>query len=254
MISKKNILNFEARKKIYDFIEESPGLNVNEISRRLEIPFTTLLHHLRILEKEDLVSFKRKGEYKFAYAKTELGTQDKEILELLRKKVPCRIILHLFFTASCSRDELSKELDLHPSTVFYHLKKMMKMGIIEEAPVEDGIIYAYPIKPDEINRVMKKPIRGREIFYRRKNQKLFMAVGRVMIAHKDSLADTKYIDEYFSFLDAFINLGLNWRSIRKDVKRTIIKKDGRKVAFFKLPSEEEFFDTFSEMFRPPFCA
>ena len=258
MISKENILDFETRKKIYEFIEENPGLNVNEISRRTETPRTTLLHHLRFLEKHELVKIKtngkmkNKGVYKRVYATHELGEQDKEIHELLRTKIPCKIILHFFFSIACSQIELSRELDLHPALVSYHLKKMMKMGIIEEAPMENGIIYTHPTP--KYPRIIDRKPQGREIFYRRKNQKTFMAIGRIMIAHKDSLADRQYIDEIFSYYRTLIDIGINKKNRLKNAEKKVIEKDGKKVAYFKLLSEEDLYNVFFEIFKPPFCA
>jgi predicted transcriptional regulator len=83
MISKRNILNFETRRKIYEFVENNPGLHFSEISRRIGIPRTTLFHHIRVLEKQDLVELRCKREYKYIYPKNDLGAQEKEILELL---------------------------------------------------------------------------------------------------------------------------------------------------------------------------
>jgi len=253
MISKKNILNFETRRKIYALIEENPGLNVVEISKRTEIPWTTLLHHLRVLEKLDLVELKSKGRHKRIYAKNELGAQDKEILELLRERSLCRILLHFFFVPVCSQIELSKELELHPSTVSHHLEKLMKKGIIEEAPVENGIVYPYP-NNSRYPRIMSKTPRGREIFYRCKKLKTFFAISRVMTAHRNNLADTRYIDEYLSFLKSlYFDWDLTKEYVLKTAEKKVIEKNGKKVTHFKLP-EEEFYNFIFEIFRPPFCA
>jgi DNA-binding transcriptional ArsR family regulator len=252
MIAKKNIFDFEARRKIYKFIEENPGLNINELSRRAEIPMSTLMYHLRKLEKQELVELKSKGKYKHIYLKNVIGVQDKEILELLRKKIPCRILLHFFFSSFCSQAELSRELDLHPATISYYLKKLVKMGIIEEAPVGNGMVYPYPNPKPPIG-VSGTP-RCSEIFYRRKNREIFGAIARMMTAHKDSLADAQYINEYYSYLRDANDLGLDFKNIRKNAEEKVIVKDGKKVTYIKFPSLEDFCDLYLEFFRPPFCA
>ena len=172
MISKRNILNFETRRKIYEFVENNPGLHFNEISRRIEIPRTTLFHHLRVLEKQDLIELRYKGEYKYVYPKNELGAKEKEILELLRKKIPCIILLHFFFSHSCSQIELSRDLNLHPSTVSYHLKKMMKMGIIEVATAEN-VLFIHLLIPMIVGSSVKNRKEGK-FFIVKKTTKLFM--------------------------------------------------------------------------------
>jgi DNA-binding transcriptional ArsR family regulator len=177
---------------------------------------------------------------------------EKEILELLRKKVPCRILLFLFFTPICTQKELSIELDLHPSTVSYHLNKMVKMRIIEEAPVENGIIYPYP-DPNDTRTIGKVPQKN-EIFYRRKNQQVFQAIGKIMIAHKNSLADKRYIDEYFSYLKNLRSWGLNGRYLEKLRDKKVVEKDGKKIKLSVLKDDDRLYNLFLEIFRPPFCA
>ena len=45
---------------------------------------------------------------------------------------------------------------------------MMKMGIIEEATAENGIIYPFPDPKDRI--IISKKLHRREIFYRQKSK------------------------------------------------------------------------------------
>ena len=71
------------------------------------------------------------------------------------------------------------------------------MGIIEEAPVHNGLVYAFKNSAYSVER---RPV-GREIFYRRKNQEIINATYRVLIAHKHSLPDEKYIDSFIDYLD-----------------------------------------------------
>jgi len=56
MISKKNILKLEIRRKIYDFVDKNPGLHVREISRRMDIPINTLIYHIKYLKKLDVTA------------------------------------------------------------------------------------------------------------------------------------------------------------------------------------------------------
>jgi len=251
MISKKNILDFEARRNIYEFVEGNPGLNVGEISRRMEIPFTTLFHHLSKLEKQELIELKSKGRDKLAYAKFSIGVEEKKILELLREKIPCRILLHLFLVRSCTQNELSKELNLHPATVSYHLKKMIKKEILVEDPVENGIIHLHP---GETRRIMIRKPKGREIFYRYKNLQTILTIRKIMIANKNSLEDSQYIDEFFSMIKSLSDEGFFLKHSINQVKRRVIKKNGKKVTYKVVPEGKDFYDHFLDIFRPPFCA
>ena len=68
MISKENILQFETRRNIYNFIVERPGLHLREISRRINISFGGLRHHLDILKKQELIITKTNYGYTRYYA------------------------------------------------------------------------------------------------------------------------------------------------------------------------------------------
>jgi len=64
MISNKNILELELRRNIYDFILKNPGFHLRGLSRKLKIPKSTLLHHLKILKKRELIIMNSKDDRK----------------------------------------------------------------------------------------------------------------------------------------------------------------------------------------------
>jgi len=239
MISKKNILNLEARNKIYNFISKNPGLHVREISRRINIPVSTLNYHIRYLKKIDLIEEEPCEKYKRIYAAEKISTKDKKILNLFRKKIPCRIFLHLIFAQRFSQKELSRELEIPPQKVSYYLKKMIDMEIIEEATVKNGVIYPFTNGFMSENVGFKcKPV-GREIFYRRKNQKIINTIYRLFISYKHSLPDKDYINEYIDYLESIEKLKKFYQNSKK-----------RKI----FPGEESFYDVLYEIIKPPFCA
>ena len=126
-----NVLNLKARREIYNFILKNPGLHIREISRQLNIPKTTLTYHLKFLKKEEIIKEKFEGGFKRIFIKEDLGSQDKEILNLLRQDIPSKIFIYFIFSLAPSQIEISKALELHPATVSYHLKKLEEKGVIE---------------------------------------------------------------------------------------------------------------------------
>ena len=155
MISKRNILDLKSRRDIYQFISKNPGLYISEISKRMNISRSALRHHLRYLLKLNLILTKVDKKDKRLYACDQIGVKDKELLSLLRQEVPFKIIMYLFLPGFCSKTELSKELNVHPSTIQFHLKKLLDMGVIKPIEVIDGKFVSYQRhKPV----VFKKPI------------------------------------------------------------------------------------------------
>jgi len=251
MISKDNILNLNARQEIYSFINKNPGLHQRELSRRMDIPKTTLMYHIKFLKKLDLIDETQQGNSKYYYPTKKMGLQEKQILSLFRKEIPCKIFIYLLFSMSCSQVELSRELEIPRTTISRNIKKMLKMGIIEEATTHKGRVYPIPNK--KTFYIIQKPMKS-EKFYRRKNQKIIELAWKVMIAHKDKLKDSHLIETYIEYI-----LRLGYKGINKKGERIIDYKNrtpkNNIVTMRKMDYHINWaIDIISDTFRPPFCA
>lgn len=146
---KEDYLALDTRKKIFELISSSPGLHKREIARELKMSLSTVDYHLHYMEKRKIVFAKRDGKYKryFAAEKTEL--EDKRIMPLLRQETPRRIIIFLLQNPRAIHKEICREVKKSPSTVSFHLKKLVENGIIEEISL--GKEKAYVVKnPDKV--------------------------------------------------------------------------------------------------------
>ncbi len=123
-------LELGPRKKIYQTIEDSPGLHLRQIDRKIDIPLGTIRYHLRVLEKKNLITSKKEGKYKRFYAKGSIDRSDKKILSSLRKEIPRTIILFLMEYSGSTHKEINEALDIAPSTLSYHLKKLRKKNMV----------------------------------------------------------------------------------------------------------------------------
>jgi len=192
MISKRNILGLKQRRDIYQFISENPGLHINEISFRMNISRSALRHHLRYLIKFNLINSKIDRKNKRFYVCGQVGVKDQELLGLLRQEVPFKIIMYLLLPGYCSKAKLAKELEANPSTIDFHFKKLLDMGIIEPVEVKDGkFISHHKHKPI----IFIKPV-GREKIYKWKNSEIVVDIYRLLITHKESMIDPNIIDTY----------------------------------------------------------
>jgi len=253
MISRDNILKLETRQKIYNIILKNPGIHFSEISRKSNIPKTTLLYHLNSLEKIGLIKEVNKEGYKRLYVSNVLSSQEKKILALLRQKIPCRIFLHMIFSYACSRVELSKELELKPDTIQYYLNKMLDMDIIEKAPMEEDMVYPFS-DPNRAIIIERKPV-GREFFYRLKTETgSLILTYKIMIAHKDSLADKELIQEFIEYYNNLKKLGVAGKELKKYDNKKIIQKDGERKSYVKINNIDSVCDLINDFLKPFFCA
>ena len=159
---KEECLDLEIRKRIYEYVLIYPGLHKRELSRRLKIPKTTLSYHLSFLEKHKFIVLKSEGRYRRYYAAKIFGIAEKKFINVLRQDTPRNILLYIGWAVGASQIELSKELELSPKTIEKHLKKLVENGVIEPAPVENGVIYSSHKNRSIIDRT---PV-GREKIYR----------------------------------------------------------------------------------------
>jgi DNA-binding transcriptional ArsR family regulator len=201
MLTKDEILKLETRREIYNFINNYPGLHLREISRRTNIPLGSLRYHIGSLKKYSLIVTRKDQVYKRYFVLHSIGNMDKEIINILRKEIPLRIVLLLLcpgpsriykdiptyekaasnpeiYEKKFSKNELIEltkywrksdhfHLKKHRTTIYFHLKKLMEADLIEEVKV------------------------GREIKYKLKDEYMVVAF---LIKYKDAFSK-KAIDE-----------------------------------------------------------
>jgi predicted transcriptional regulator len=151
-----------ARKRIYDFVSTSPGCHLRELQRRLNIPLGTLEYHLKYLVDREYLSIRDEGGYKRYYPVGTMRSVDKNILSLLRQDIPRRLVMHLLLHPNSRFGDLAEKFDVAPSTLSFHITKLLKAGIVSKTRV------------------------GRETTYRVDNEH---EVAMVLIAHRRSFLD-----------------------------------------------------------------
>ena len=158
----RKALELEIRHSIYSLISASPGLHFREIQRRTKIATGQLTYHLNYLQKVGLIKTENDGEYLRYYAQIQINDEERRVLELVRQKSIRHILLFLLENDNCNHEHLVKDLDIAPSTISWHLKKLIDANILN------------------------KEVEGRKSFYSIKNPEL---IKKVLIKNKDSFLD-----------------------------------------------------------------
>lgn len=122
-------LENENRRRVYVLVRANPGLHVGELERRLAMQSSTLAYHLRYLEDLGLVEAREEEYYKRYYAKGEVGRVDRDLLRLLRQRIPRRLLAHLLLE-DLAHGDLAPRFGLAPSTLSYHLGKLARAGVV----------------------------------------------------------------------------------------------------------------------------
>jgi predicted transcriptional regulator len=142
----KDVLELETRREIFDLIKSIPGLHMREISRKLDMSIALAEYHLNYLEETEVISAITEGGYKRYYTKDiegedtgpDIGYSDRKVLGVLRQKIPLQITLFLLNNKQASLTGLSEELKMSPSKLSFHIKKLLKSGIVRKLKRAEG--------------------------------------------------------------------------------------------------------------------
>ena len=93
MSVKKEVLNFQKRKKIYDTILSKPGLHLRDLERNVDLPLGILRYHLNYLKKTGLVKALKDGGFSRYFVKNGVGNEDKILVEVFRQKTLRKILI-----------------------------------------------------------------------------------------------------------------------------------------------------------------
>jgi len=120
-------LEHDAREAMFEVVEDSPGTYLSEIAERADIPLSTARHHIRVLEREDLVSgAKVRGKRRFYPAHTE-GV---ELAAAMNDDSTAAVIDALARLGAASVSDLADELGKDPSTVTHHVQRLEEDEVV----------------------------------------------------------------------------------------------------------------------------
>ncbi|WP_255151378.1 winged helix-turn-helix transcriptional regulator [Halorarius halobius] len=120
-------LEHDARADVYEVVDETPGAYLSEVAERADLPLSTVRHHVRVLEREDLVSgAKVRGKRRFYPA----YTQGVELAAALEEDATAAVIDAIARFGAASVSDIADELGRDPSTVSHHLSRLAEDGIV----------------------------------------------------------------------------------------------------------------------------
>jgi len=209
------ILELKRRREIYEFISQNSGLHMRDISRKMDIPFTSLKYHLRYLENRELIISRKDSKYNRYFISLKVGETEKKILACFRKRTALHIILFLILVIQCSQKEISQFLEKHPATISFHLRNMLRAGIIEQVPIQEG-----HIKKETRPSLIKRSQKSSEKIYVLKDH---WYIYELLIKHKDYLSDKNIVMGMIEHVEYFIAGGIPIQvQNREDTLRSVV--------------------------------
>ncbi|UCG70445.1 MAG: PKD domain-containing protein [Thermoplasmata archaeon] len=126
-LKKEEILDHFTRGKIYGYIVANPGDHYNSIKKALKLPDGSFAHHIHILEKEGIIKSARDGTYRRFYPPEMKVPDNGGSL----KKSQLLIIDSIKETPGISQKDIASILGVSSATVNYHLKELIRLGIVK---------------------------------------------------------------------------------------------------------------------------
>lgn len=120
-------LEHDARADVFEVVEETPGAYLSEVAKQADLPLSTARHHVRVLEREELLTgAKVRGKRRFYPA----YTGDIELAAALNDESTAVVLDALSRLGGASVSELADELGRDPSTVTHHLQRLAEDDIV----------------------------------------------------------------------------------------------------------------------------
>ena len=124
-------LKLETRRKVCDLLSKNPGLHLSKIAEMLNIRISLAEYHLLYMERNNIITaVAEKGYKRYFIESSMIGSKDKRTLAILRQENPLKIVLFLLENPNTIHKEILEKFDISKSTLSYHLKKLVKKGII----------------------------------------------------------------------------------------------------------------------------
>ena len=177
-LEKSDILNQPKRQDIYSYIVNKPGTNLTRLHNELPIGYGTLVHHLKVLEREKHVRSKKEMGRKLFFptgtdwlavkqerekSRDVSGTPPSDVegggLENRGRtngaggrpdplgnlsSVPVGIVIMKFLKTNgpATQSEIAKKLILQQTTVSYNLRKLEEEGKVKGSGEKRGAVYS----------------------------------------------------------------------------------------------------------------
>lgn len=132
-------LDLETRRRLYQLVQDYPGLHVRELARQLETSVALVEYHLGVLAGSGLVRVQEDAGFHRVFAAGErrsgLSAADRTTLAVLRKRIPLRITLYLLDDDEpVAHSRIAKDLGLGKSKLSFHLRNLEASQVLRKAP------------------------------------------------------------------------------------------------------------------------
>lgn len=128
---REEVLEYEARRRLFQLIDREPGLHLRELERRLAMPMSTLRHHVRYLEAHGLVENHEDRNVRRYFATALTDRADRRVIAALRQESLRRVLLYVLDRGgSATYQEILVASGSPASTLAVYLSQLTRRGLL----------------------------------------------------------------------------------------------------------------------------
>ena len=143
------------REKVLDLVTRQPGIPAEKVLDVLDIGWGTLSHHLERLKMQALVRVNVEGRRKLLYPAGSLDEKEASRRARLFYPKAREIAQAVLREPGISIAAVSDRCGLSPRVVYYHLKELLALGLIEKAGRYPATLYPAACLAEDLARIVE---------------------------------------------------------------------------------------------------
>lgn len=143
-IAKERLLDHTCRERLLDAIRATPGMAVADLAQNAAVPRNTVTYHLRVLEREGLVSSTRNGRNRLYFAPGSLPQRaNAGAFATLRHQTTLAMARAIGETPGVDQKALCERVGLSASLAHWHADRLVASGLVDKRR-EGRFVRYYP--------------------------------------------------------------------------------------------------------------
>lgn len=138
----EDALTIEARRRIYELLESSPGIYFREVQRELDMPTGALEYHLKYLEdRQMIISSRGRGHTRY-FVKESLSDRERDVMGALRNKNDRAVLMFLLLNPQSGYDETMEKCRISRTSVAESVSRLRGVFLVDEGRDERRNVYS----------------------------------------------------------------------------------------------------------------
>lgn len=136
-VAKNDVLDHETRATIYELVKTEPGCTPNDLVSTTGIGWSTVMYHLSVLERNDLVVAMKDGRYRryFDRQSGRFANGRKKVVSALKNDTTAAIAQAIRAEPGQVQRRLAERFELAASSVHWHVSRLADAGLVEKRRV-----------------------------------------------------------------------------------------------------------------------